>query len=317
MLKYLIIQLCDSSPSFCHYPKANIPRRLMPIEILREAIFFGMKENLNIQFLYPDYEVADEYKKLIDTIDHTNIVSINNKDSQLLSDAEVVVLDNWTYVSSLLEKDKSYIVRTSKEEFFDNYKRLFEVLPLTDRINVVFTDIDEFNDADYDRYRVILSEISGFIAKEYIGGHFPQSNLLTDRLILKSMNNCNAGSEVVTIAPDGNFYVCPAFYLQGDRNIGDLKGGMKIVNPQLYQLKFAPICRECDAYQCKRCIWLNKKLTLEVNTPSSQQCMVSHFERNATRNLLNQIRRHGVFMPDIEIEELNYFDPFDKIINKK
>lgn len=43
------------------------------------------------------------------------------------------------------------------------------------------------------------------------------------------MNNCNAGWESVTLAPDAKFYVCPAFYLGNDGYaIGDLQKGLDI-----------------------------------------------------------------------------------------
>ena len=86
----------------------------------------------------------------------------------------------------------------------------------------------------------------------------------------------------------------------------------KIKNKQLYRLDHAPICRHCDAWQCKRCIWLNRKTTLEVNTPSHEQCVVAHLERNASRELLENIRKHGMFLPETEIKEIDYLDPFDK-----
>ena len=62
------------------------------------------------------------------------------------------------------------------------------------------------------------------IALCYVQGGNPQLNLLTDRIMLDRMNNCNAGWESITLASDGKFYVCPAFYLEGEEAaIGDLK----------------------------------------------------------------------------------------------
>ena len=315
MLKYLIIQLCDSAPSFCHYDNPISKPNLISVEDLKAGILFGMKENLNIQFLYPDYELPEEYKDVIDTIDHVDIVSWGNEDKNLLEDAEIIVLDSWDYISNDLKRDRAYVVRTTKDQFFTNYKKLIEVLSTVERINIVFTDIPEFKDVDFERYKEILSEISTSLSKEYIDGKSPQTNILTDRLVLDQMNNCNAGYEAITLAPDGKFYVCPAFYLNGSKSEGDLKEGLNIRNPQLFKLSYAPICRKCDAYQCKRCVWLNEKLTYEINTPGREQCVVSHLERNESRKLLAKIRDHGVFMPEIEINEIDYLDPFE-IINQ-
>ena len=62
---------------------------------------------------------------------------------------------------------------------------------------------------------------------------------------------------------------------------------------QLLELKYSPICRICDAYQCKRCVFLNKKLTSEINTPSSRQCRLSHIEREASRLFLQKLKETG------------------------
>lgn len=315
MLKYLVIQLCDTAPSFCHYYNPNSKKNLISLENLKAGILFGMKENLNIQFVYPGDELPKEYKEAVDTIDHIDIVSFWNKDWELLKNANIIVIDSWEDINEHLKTDKTYILRTSKDNLFKNYKKLTEVLPKVERINVVLTDIPEFKDEDFEKYKEMLAEISEALAKDYIAGKTPQTNLLTDRMVLKEMNNCNAGDEVVTLAPDGKFYICPAFYLQGSNPVGDLKEGLKVRNPQLFKLSHAPICRKCDAYQCKRCVWLNVMLTLEVNTPSREQCVVSHLERNESRRLLAKIREHGIFMPEIEIKEIDYLDPFE-IVNQ-
>ena len=214
-----------------------------------------------------------------------------------------------------------YVIRTSKSELFENHLSLNKVLPIAKRINVVITDIDSFDENDFEKYKEILSSLSKEIEKLYVEGKTPQLNLLTDRMMLDKMNNCNAGDENITLAPDGKFYVCPAFYLTDENedyglgkskfSIGDLENGLDVKNPQLYKLSYAPICRNCDAYQCKRCVYLNRKTTYELNTPGHEQCVVSHLERNESRELLANIRKHGMFLPDKEIKEISYLDPFD------
>ena len=133
--------------------------------------------------------------------------------------------------------------------------------------------------------------------------------------MLSEMNNCGAGATSITLAPNGKFYICPAFYYNDDNEfVGDFEIGLAIKNIQLYQLDHSPICRHCDAWQCKRCIWLNKKTTHEVNTPSHEQCVIAHIERNTSRELLNSIHKHdNNFSVKEEIKEIDYLDPFEKI----
>ena len=320
MLKYLIILLDDTSTSFCHYENEKSDRSLMPLDVLKSGIVYGMKENLMIQFVYPDYELPQEYKDVIHSIDHTKIISSACQDETLKAEADVVVWHDWTrFDCNELYMNKCYILRTNKQNLFNNHLFLKDTLGSVSRINVIITDVETFTDDDFDRYKSVLNALSDELEKLYVNGNPVQLNMLTDRMMLTSMNNCSAGWENITLAPDGKFYVCPAFYQSNSKtsiedkaqSIGDLQNGLDIKNPQLYKLSHAPLCRNCDAFQCKRCVWLNRKTTLEVNIPSHEQCVMAHMERNVSRELLGNIRKHGTFMPEVEIKEISYLDPFD------
>lgn len=312
MLKYLIIQLAKDSVSFCHYQKGEKSGELISIDSLRDAIFWAMKENLNIQVLYPDYTIPDEYKNLLDSIDHADIVSSKCEDKSL--SADIIVHDNWDDINEpSLYSISAHVIRTSKTDLFQNTENLIELLKSIKRLIITITDIDSFSNDDFNRYSKLLDDLVSIVKNEYLEGHAIQFNMLTDRMLLDEMNNCNAGAESITLAPDGNFYICPAFYLDGAESVGNLKDGVDIKNKQLYRLDHAPICRNCDSYQCRRCIWLNKKTTLEVNTPSHEQCVISHIERNASKKLLDSIREIGSFLPEKNIEKIDYLDPFEKL----
>lgn len=114
--------------------------------------------------------------------------------------------------------------------------------------------------------------------------------------------------------PNGRFYPCPGFYYDNiDEDYGDLERGLNVKNQLLYKLDYAPICSHCDAYQCRRCVWLNRKTTLEVNTPSKEQCVWAHIERNSSREILNDINNtyKGTIFSQLSIPAIDYIDPFD------
>lgn len=309
MIQYIVILLDDTSTSFCHYTNEKADRRLIPLQTLKDSICYAMKENLNIQFVYPNYKLPTEYLVVIDSIDHTDIYPADIADI-----ADVVVFDSLVAAKDYAFKENvAYLIRTDKVSLFNEYKIIGEILDKVTRLNVVITDIETFTEDDFVVYESLLSNLAERVEQIYVSGKMPQLNLLTDRMMLEKMNNCGAGDTSVTLAPDGKFYVCPAFYLSADGyTIGDLANGLEIKNSQLYRLDHAPLCRRCDAWQCKRCIWLNRKTTLEVNTPSHEQCVVAHLERNASRKLLMGIHKHGKFMPgNEEIKKIDYLDPFD------
>ena len=308
MLQYLVILLDDTSTSYCHYEVNKKERRLISLDHLRQGIRFGMVENLMIQFVYPDYALPQDYLDVIDTIDHSNIKPM----AVLDNDTDIVVLDSWDYDASKL-KDAVVVLRTGWKQLNENHGMLKDLLAVVQRLNVVITDVERMTDSDREQYKTVLASFGKEMEQLYVDGKSPQLNLLTDRMMLTAMNNCNAGDTTITLAPNGKFYTCPAFYYENeDDSVGDVENGLDIKNKQLYQLDHAPICRKCDAWQCRRCIWLNRKTTLEVNTPSHEQCVAAHLERNASRQLMLSLRSKGTFLPDKEeIKELTYLDPFE------
>lgn len=314
MLKYLIIQLDESSISFCHYNNEHVNEQLIDYGTLQKGIIWSMKENLIVQFVYPDYDIPQKYKDLIGSIDHVDIVSSNCKDTYLLRNADIIVFDSLQSTNSVkISTQQTYIIRTTLSKLFNDLTLITPIIKNTCRCNIVITDVQNLNDSHEQEYSQCLSKLNKVVLNEYKKGHDVQLNILTDRMLLHSMNNCGAGDESVTLSPNGKFYICPGFYHDGDDDIGNIDSGLNIKNPQLLKLENSPICRICDAWQCKRCVWLNKTYTQEVNTPSKEQCVVSHIERNASRELLSEIKEFGMSFQDKLIPEIDYRDPFDKL----
>jgi len=304
MLQYLNIILDDSSASYCHYEERKI-RRLIDINDLKAGVLFSMMENLMVQFVYPKYQIPKDYLKVIESIDHFNI-------RNTAENADVCIVENWDF--SMANANVPIVVKSTKHQLFRMYQLLGRIITQAKRINIVIKDIETFDDEDFEAYKQVLDFLSEQIEHEYLKGKSPQLNLLTDRMMLSQMNNCGAGETHITLAPNGKFYICPAFYYEDEAcDVGDIERGLIIKNKQLYTISHSPICRHCDAWQCWRCVWLNRKTTSEINTPSHEQCVIAHLERNASRNLLRNIRKHGIFLPEQEdIKEIDYLDPFDK-----
>lgn len=308
MLTHLIILLDDTSVSYCHY-RSSKDHRLIDLDDLKTGIVWAMKENLNIQFVYSDDELPDAYLEAIDSIDHVDIRSASHSDK-----ADVVVLEGW---DDEVPEGATCIVHSSIDRLAKQIETVGMWLSRVTRLNVVLTDVETFKDEDIESYKTTLISLVDELVEQYINGRFPQLNLVTDRIMLNEMNNCNAGVNSITLAPNGKFYLCPAFYYENERqSVGDLKHGLDIKNQHLLKLEYAPICRECDAYHCKRCIWLNGLLTLDNNTPSHQQCVIAHLERNASRLLQQKLSEKNIRLtPSYEIKEIKYLDPFN-IVNK-
>jgi CXXX repeat peptide maturase len=286
--------------------------RYISPEMLSGIIFWAMKENLSIQFVYPDKPLPDILRPLIQSIDHTNLVPETHEDNDLLNKADVIVSNNVDLSNKFV--NKIYILRLSFNELIASADNLKGLIRQSVKVNVVITDIEKFSKESIGAYRVFLEEMSGFVASEITNGHNVQFNLVTDRMMLQTMNNCNAGFESVAASIDGVLYPCPAFIGNEQFKCGDVNAGFDAPNLRLYRIDNAPICKICDAFQCKRCVWLNSALTHEVNTPGWQQCVISHLEREAARKTLAHIRKQVPdYLPAIELPAIDYIDPFTKI----
>lgn len=320
MLKYLTVVLADDAAGYCHYANRRGGAALMPADTLRRAIVFGMKANLAFHFVYPVRELPETHTALIDSIDHTDIrpygFPATRREGEVGAAATVWVVEGLEALAqATLEADAAYVVRTTRAELCEHTDTLAEAVRRAGRLNVVIRDVEHFDDTHLPAYAEALARVARAVETARLAGGSPQLNLLTDRLALTRMNNCGAGAESVAVCPDGGLYACPAFYFDptdGDTPLGTLLTGLDIKNAPLYRLDHAPLCRKCDAWHCKRCVWLNRRLTLEVNTPSHQQCVVAHTEREASRKLLLALQQGGQ-LEGVEMKPLDYNDPFDKV----
>lgn len=310
MLQYLVILLDDTSVAFCHADNPLKASNIIPLETLKKGILYGMKGNLMVQFVYSNHALPEDYYPVIESVDHVNIYPYGQKSKSSISDNQDMDVE---VSCSVPENSNSsnIVLRLPIKEVLRQKEQIANLVALGKRVNICYTDVESFDDNMVACYRQLLENWSSSLLTLYRGGIMPQLNILTDRISLSRMKNCDAGVSSIALAPNGKFYLCPAFYYDGGASVGDIEQGISIPNQQLLKLDHAPLCRHCDAFQCKRCVWLNSKLTWEVNTPSRQQCIMAHIERNASRQLLSKIREIRPFMPELSIKEIEYLDPFD------
>ena len=300
MFKFLVIVLDNLSVSYCHYNNNYNEACLIDIETLKGGIEFAMKHNLAIHYLFPKTKLPQEYIDVINSYPSIKIADVSN-----IEQADVLVIDELEDFKIIKPKLSNVILRISKQRLFNNIDNVSQLVNSGIRVNLILTDVENFKDTDIAKYEECLNVLIGRCPSI----KSVDLNVLTDRLKLSEMNNCNAGVESIALAPNEKFYVCPDFYYSDASNsVGSLKEGINIPNANLFQFNYAAICKHCDAYHCKRCVWLNKKMTLEVNVPSREQCVIAHVERNASRCILH---KNKDAFPNFEIKEIDYLDPFD------
>lgn len=175
----------------------------------------------------------------------------------------------------------------------------------TDRININIVDLDK--NFSLSIYKQQLEKIKDNIVTDIHEDNYikKEVNILTDILFIDRHNNCGAGDKAITLGPDGNFYVCPAFFTdEKEKPIGNLLDGInKFPNNQLYTQAFAPICNCCDAYHCVDCVYHNKEYTSEVNIPASVQCKKSWVEKKISAEIVKECQDIMKFFNSVDESE--------------
>src|SRR5574344_155178 len=311
-LKYLFVIIDNDVPSFCFYSNHSTSKSVrMSLEMLKDIIFFAMKENLIVNFIVGKKLFSMEYMTEINKVHH---IMISDAESQLNdSDDILVVYSGEALIKNRIRTKCNMTIRLDRRDL-SNLALIYSNVECNNRLNIHWGEIDKFTTDDFNTYQKQLKLICDMYIEDFKKGLYKEVNILTDRIILNKMNNCGAGDSHITFAPNGKFYICPGFYLDNDSPIGDLKSGLKLNNPQLYRLDHSPLCINCDAYQCIRCTYLNKRLTNEVNVPSHEQCVLAHLERNAGKYIYNALKEYHIPQFRSEIKEIDYLDPFDVLI---
>ena len=206
------------------------------------------------------------------------------------------------------------ILNVDEKDIKNLFSYLKEIWKFVNRINVNIIGLNKsFDLAAYKKelvkakkYLVQKIKDNGRLEKEI--------NILTDILFMKQHVNCGAGEKSFTLGTDGKLYICPAFYSDnGENAIGNIKEGIiNLKNAQLYKMDYAPLCKDCDAYQCADCIYHNKKYTSEVNIPASMQCKKSWTEKAVAAELQEECKKDISFLNNVEKNE--YGDPMVKLI---
>lgn len=317
MLTHLLVLVDGSAPSFCHYGHDRRQPELMPLATLERAIAFAASRRLSLTMLLGREELPPEYRTVLAKTDHAAIVPAGL--ATLYPEAIAVLdADDACGAPDEAAAKRQFILRLPRRRLTAMAALVRSCLGRASRLNLYLGEIDRYTAADIEEYGRQLALAAAYVTEVYRQGSLPEVNIFSDRMLLSGMNNCDAGTVHLTVAPNGNFYICPGFYHDDASNTaGSLEDGATLANSQLLTLANAPVCSCCDAYHCKRCVYLNTKMTLEWNTPSREQCVLAHLERNAARLIRERLGTVPPFSQLSAIPAVDYLDPFDQIPTRR
>jgi CXXX repeat peptide maturase len=314
-LKQIVVILDAAAVSFCYYknPVPSTKSKLISLSRLKQITEFAEQQNYSINFIYGNKRPSRAYEKIIEASEHVKIAPLNYLN--IYKDCVYVINDRDIPRINKIPNNGGYNInlRLSKKKLTQCASVVATLAEKCSRLNLYLLDLDTYTEEELQIYGEQLRDIEQTVLSVYQSGKNVEFGFISDRLVLSSMRNCDAGLSHITFAPNGKFYICPGFYHDYKNHpLGTVARGIEIKNQRLLQLENAVICSFCDAYHCKRCFYLNKKITGEIATPSHQQCVSSHLERESSR-----IVREGLegLVENVdklqEVPKLNYLDPIE------
>lgn len=309
--QHIILLLDNHAPSFCFYENQVKDTGLMPLSCLRKGIQFAQEHALGLHVIYGKDPLPRTHQELLETVPHIRIRPYQA--GSPYTENDIVVMDSLVLLDPIyIDTPITHLIiriplanTPSLYTFIENNAYSFK------RLSIIYQGIEQANEDDLNHLRLSFDQLRPLLHKILTRTKQAEINIATDRMLLTQMNNCDAGQTHLTLAPDGNFYICPGFYHAGQPAVGNCDEGIRIGNAQLYRYDHAPICKRCDCFQCKRCVYLNRLITGEVNTPSHAQCVISHHERNLSGILLQKLQKRNLFTRLKPIPPLFYTDPID------
>lgn len=320
--KQLYFLLSDDYTSYCSYSNINDNRTCMNKSDILDGLKYAAYNFYKPIFVHSKSCFEFEYLEEYNAYDIVHIVPAkfikDAIDSGIKRIIPVFDKDNIDYDTFDIN---NVILNVLHDDINNLYNYTTKLLNKVDRININILNIN--NDFNEELYKEELIKLSNYLYEFYKNNNYiKEVNIITDLMYLDTNDNCKAGDKSFVIAPSSKIYTCCAQYSNySDEFIGDLEKGIyKEYDARLYKLENSNICSNCDAYQCKNCVFVNKLSTNEINVSPSFQCRKSHIERLASKLLFDKLTDEDKSQIKIQkdsIKEINYLDPAEEYINSR
>lgn len=307
--QYMYFITADDSIEHCNYESKAHSNMVMTDDIIKEGM----------EFCYHNfYKPVILHSKNQNNIKNIEQLSYNTKIDVVKSgiclpyEAECSCRVVETGKFDTIEDCDAIILKIKVEDITMLSKNVEDLLKQCNRINVNFLNLKK--QFPLDLYKKELIKIKDCLVLHGKNGMPKEVNVLTDRIYLDEMDNCNAGAYTFALAPNGKIYSCPAFYFnQAENYVGDLVNGINKKKVEQCRIEKAPICSKCDAYHCNRCIYDHLAYTGEYNTPSAFECKKSHIEREVSVQLLKELQEKAEMLKNRKLDVVDYLDPIELI----
>ncbi len=317
----LYLLLADDYVSYCMFDNRDQSRKTMTPEQIKKGLEYAAEHFMRPVFVHsrsnPDLSLNPEYVGY----DILHIVPgefLDKAREAKLSD--VLPVFNAQNINSVSGNISNCILNVHESELDSLAYLSIKLLDKANRVNVNILDLSRtFDEKAYEGALIDVREYLTKLLNE--NGVFKEYNLLTDICLLSKHANCQAGENSFTYGSDGKLHICPAFYSKHkDQALGTIEEGIvSKYDPRLYTIEKNTLCRECDAYHCRNCVYVNWTNTNEINVSPSFQCRKSFIERRVAQTILERLKMSPMTSSLVKtktIAELPYLDPIKGFLDK-
>ena len=285
--RFLYIILQDNIIPHCQYQALSRSNGSISKELLAQAFDYARNNHLVPVILGDELNYLTEHQK--------NIFHISMPCSQIdevifsASDVtEVIPIFNRITYSKISHQLEACILSIDQHSITMLSDIIGHLSNYARRINIIPNDYLTWTEPEINKYTAQLALIKqNYDAQEY-------GDISINLFEQKSMfSSCHAGTNQITLAPDGRFYICPAFYFNGLQPVGNIKHGYVIPDVDQYSVEKAPYCRSCNNTSCLRCHYLNIINTGHVNIPPQDLCHIHEIETNVCSTLEREASIYG------------------------
>ncbi len=265
--QYLYFLLSDHSPSYCMYA-AGEGGGEMSAQTLKEGLAYAHANHMIPVFLGDPYDRIDEVERYRTHVVMNRLSELSEPVSEVALQLPIIETPDEIEQMPAMEH-LSVILPVRRDTLCGLAKNLELLAAKTRRINIIKQDLAAWSEADLSAY---ACELETYQKRAEAEGLAASVNVF-DRKENKNMGQCQAGRSDFTLAPNGSFYACPAFYYSNpEQTLGTLETGLVVPEAVLYGLEKAVPCNKCQQTSCLRCVHINKAATGTVNLAAEIQC---------------------------------------------
>lgn len=305
-VRRLIIPLADHYISWCCYRNENQSRALLEDEIFEKALQYCRRNKMEAVLIHPRDELLFPDASQLKGIQTCHVVAAPFYREATARYGTVIPVFEPDILRARTGKCGACILNIEQRELLGLAEMVGHLLlEKADRVIVNLHGMDR--NFDREQYREQLLEIVKWLTLDLN----KEVNLITDRIYLRESDSCKAGSGSFVLSRQGEIYSCIGMMEEGtDQAIGSLAEQNLCVEAScFYRRENHPICRHCDAFQCRDCAYRNYKENGDIRIASAMQCRKAHAEREISRLYQNATGIVG----SGRIGYVEYIDPIERI----